>query len=180
MRTATAAATAALVLALGVAACSDDDDGGFPASLAEEARERGEAGGRGSGACRHLSPADLQEALGVRFEAGVDEPGSCTYRGARTPAAVTVNVADLPADAALALETSSATCDPGTPTDVAVEGATGSFACRLSDVAVVGGTSTTTYAVVLGSLGPDVDPVTLHAPLAGLLAQVLATADGGS
>lgn len=164
---------AAVAALLGAAACSDDDDeGGFPAALADDAQEAAEAA---EGTCKLLAAADLEAITGTAFQPGDAAEGTCTYRGPDGRTTVTVNVTDLPADAALALETTSSTCDAGTATDrTDVSGATGAFTCTVSGVQVAAGTSTRTYAVVMGAGLADADP---GATLARVLGAVLTAAE---
>ena len=171
-----AAALGLAVALLGTAACSDDDEEGFPAAVAEEAGddEAAEAG-PGEGVCGLLPASVLEAAASQAFRPGEPSEGTCTYRGEDGRATVTVNVTDLPADAELALETTSSTCDAGTAGPLEDVGpATGAFACTVSGVRVAAGTSPTTYAVVMGAGLPD---DTAADVLATVLAEVLTAAE---
>jgi hypothetical protein len=171
-RAALVAVALAPLLAVG---CSDDDEGaGVPGALVGDAAEPGAGEPAAEGVCRLVRLGALEEATGQAFQPGEAGEGTCTFTGRDGRATVTVDVTDLPAEAELALETTSSSCDAGSVEPLEIGAATGAFACTVAGVAVVAGTSGDAYAVVMAAaLGDPAVPTAAFPALGEVLELVL-------
>ena len=136
----------ALVVAVLLGACSDDDAASPPT----------EPGAAGS-VCQQLDPIDLRRATGRYFDDAVADGTTCTYSSSESAAVVGLSVTSLdgvPADDALALLRES--CDPATAVDLAVTTAERAFGCTVQGAATVAAAGGDHLAVLAG--------VTLAAP----------------
>jgi hypothetical protein len=155
-------------------ACSDDDDRGFPGAAATDAGAAGGDEAPGEGVCALLTPARLLEVTGVDFGAGELGEGTCTYTARDGVATLGVHRTELTADADLALETTSSTCDEGSSVELDLPGTDGAFGCTVTGVVVAAGASDTRYVVLTAaSLGDPARPAEVMQDLGELLAEAL-------
>jgi hypothetical protein len=111
---------------------------------------------------------------GVAFGAGALAEETCTYRTRDGAATFAVHRTELTADADLALETTSSTCDEGSLVELDVPGSDGSFGCTVTGVVVAAGASDTSYVVLTAaSLGDPARPGGVLDDLATLLGEAL-------
>ena len=111
--------------------------------------------------CEVLDRATLAKATGLRLRAGTTAPNLCGYITTDEVAAVPVRYAVLgPVTPALAVSTSTATCDADSVTLIHLDRGDEGFVCTVGGVATLGATGQGVYGLVLfGALAADTPSV---------------------